>query len=1503
MNKSLPDFTYSKVSVIIPAYNSARFLSEAIESVLGQSYPVFEVIVVDDGSTDKTKEICSKYPNIKYIYQSNQGVSAARNLGVQISQGAYLLFLDSDDRLLPKAIEIGVNCIKERPEVGFVFGNYIFQSINPDGSYKTEEIYDYQPEVASYATLLAADHRLQCACILFRRISVVSVGGFDTSLKANEDVNLFLKVARAFPVFFHNQTVSEYRYNGANVSRKPIEMLIGAVNSHRLQWNYIKQTGNKEFEAAYERGRQFWIKLFVERLPYEIMRYVQTGNWISALSTLRLILNYDPQLKYVDKTVYESSRKAVLSELRELSIQPSLAYWKQQLWGIPPLLPLPTDRMRGVEQNLRGCTQSFIIPQDLTESIKSLSSLKGVTLYTTLLAAFNILIYRYTDTNDIVVGSPISSHDDLSVSFVNAVVLRTNMSGNPSFQKLLSQVKKIVSAAIVHQDVPFEILVEELLPQRELSYSPLFQVMFVLEEDTSLQNVDLSNLTASPWVLENNEGKFDLVLFLKQDGKEIQGKWIYNADLFDAETIDRLKGHFQILLEGIVANPEQSISELPLLTEKEERQLLVDWNNIQTEYPQNGCIHHWFEKQVETTPDRVAVTYKDQQLSYRELNNQANQLANHLIVLGVRPDTLVGICVERSLEMIVGILGILKAGGAYVPLDPNTPRDRLDHILSDARVTILLTQSTLLNDLPACEQNICLDSDNHIFSQYSQSNPSSNADSDNLAYIIYTSGSTGKPKGVLVSHNNVIRLFTSTEPWYNFHSGDVWTLFHSFAFDFSVWEIWGALFYGGRIIIVPYLVCRDTKEFHKLLISEKVTILNQTPSAFYQLIEVDKCSNSLEELSLRLVIFGGEALNLSNLKPWFELHGDRFPQLVNMYGITETTVHVTYRPLTIADVKATGSLIGRPIPDLQIYLLDRYQQPVPIGVCGEIYVGGAGVGKGYWQRDSLTQERFISNKFSKDPNGRLYKSGDLARYLNDGSLEYLGRIDDQVKIRGFRIELGEIESVLCQHPIVDRVVVIARENAQGDKNLVAYITRNSEESPQVSEFRQFLQDKLPYYMVPSFFVVLNKLPLTSNGKVDRKALPAPTIESSPLIIDPFKPQDENQKNLAIRPTTSITSNPKQSEPRNSREKILVDIWEKILGLDNIGIHDNFFLLGGHSLSSVRLVAEIEKNFNCKFPLSSFFEIGTIAEISQWISEQPSEATPVEDLVKGVSLEDYRALLSLSAGMRGSRIGKRGLIINVLPESQTKEQPFIWIGEVKTGKKLNLNQPLHVMPGASLSPSMNSHKDYVSAIASLLVDELLSLQPYESYSLGGWCYNGLVALEMAQQLNKLGKKVNLLVLVDVSTRAKLYRSFHALNLKLGTLRFHLSRISKLSLKEKWQYIVLRMVNKGGDSQYVEVAEEPADLELGIEALTKAFKNYIPDAYRGRVLLIVGTEQIVHGQKDIKYFDLSWLFPYKGWEKLLKGKVYLSKIECDHLELMDEPYCKLVGEIIQNTVNLP
>ncbi|WP_143841909.1 amino acid adenylation domain-containing protein, partial [Nostoc sp. 106C] len=543
------------------------------------------------------------------------------------------------------------------------------------------------------------------------------------------------------------------------------------------------------------------------------------------------------------------------------------------------------------------------------------------------------------------------------------------------------------------------------------------------------------------------------------------------------------------------------------------------------------------------------------------------------------PEVLVGICVERSLEMIVGVLGILKAGGAYVPLDPNYPQDRLAFILEDAQVSVLLTQEQLLNNLPQNHtQVLCLDSDREILSQYSSENPISSVTSENLAYIIYTSGSTGKPKGVLINHSNVVRLFNATEHWYHFNQEDVWTLFHSFAFDFSVWEIWGALIYGGRLVVVPYLVSRSPEAFYELLCKEKVTVLNQTPSAFQQLIRTEQTIANPGELALRWVIFGGEALEIQSLKPWFTRHGYESPRLVNMYGITETTVHVTYRPITEDDLRpGAGSVIGCPIPDLQLYVLDQHRQLVPVGVPGEMYVGGAGLARGYLNRPDLTAKAFIAHPLSNDPKARLYKTGDLARYLANGDLEYLGRIDHQVKIRGFRIELGEIETLLSQHPVVQQVVVIVREDVPGDKRLVAYIVPNFGSIITISELRSFLKEKLPEYMVPSAFVMLDALPLTSNGKIDRRALPAPDTSSLSL-------------------TTNFVA------PRTSTEKVVAEIWEKVLGIEPIGINDNFFELGGHSLLATQVVSRVRQAFSIAISLPSLFAHPTIAELAQEIDQ-------------------------------------------------------------------------------------------------------------------------------------------------------------------------------------------------------------------------------------------------------------------------------------------------------------
>ncbi|MBE9229036.1 non-ribosomal peptide synthase/polyketide synthase, partial [Phormidium sp. LEGE 05292] len=916
------------------------------------------------------------------------------------------------------------------------------------------------------------------------------------------------------------------------------------------------------------------IGVFVEELTALYNAYAQ--GLLSPLTPL--------PIQYTDFALWQ--RNWLQGEV----LQSQLSYWQNQLTGAPAFLTLPTDRKRKAKQTFVGAHQQFALSAQLSEKLNQLSQEQGVTLFMTLLAAFNTLLYRYSGQTDIVVGSPIANRNKSEIEgligfFVNTLVLRTDLSNNPSFAQLLDRVREVSLGAYTHQDLPFEMLVEALQLERDLSHTPLFQVMFVLQ-NAPVSELELSGLTLTPVEIDRAIAKFDITLSMESTPDGLMGWWEYNTDLFDGSTIERMTGHFVTLLEAIAANPQTPISQLPILTSSEQQQLLTEWNNTQTDYPVDKCLHQLFEEQVLKTPDAVAVVFDFQQLTYSELNEKANQLAHYLRYEGVGADVLVGICVERSLDMIVGILGILKAGGAYVPLDPTYPQDRLSFILSDAQISVLLSQQHLNEKLPQYQGRVIyLDSEWETITQHSQSNPQNTATPSNLAYIIYTSGSTGQPKGVLVNHSNVVRLFAATNDWYGFNEQDVWTLFHSYAFDFSVWEIWGALLYGGKLVVVPYLVTRSPESFYKLLVEEKVTVLNQTPSAFRQLIPAAQTTETEGDLSLRLVIFGGEALEPKNLQPWFERYGDQIPQLVNMYGITETTVHVTYRPLSMADVNASASVIGRAIPDLQVYVLDQHLQPVPVGVPGEMYVGGAGVTRGYLNRDELTTERFIGDRFSHHPNARLYKTGDLARYLPNGDLEYLGRIDQQVKIRGFRIELGEIEALLASHPAVRESVVVVREDSPGDKRLVAYVIPKEEQSPSTAELRRFLKDFLPDYMVPSAFVHLDALPLTANGKLDRSALKAP--ESA-------RPELEN---AFVAPNTP-------------EEKILVAVWADVLGVEQVGINDNFFALGGDSIRSIQVLA-LAKAQGLSFSLIQLFQHQTIHELLEELKTQEIEIEKLE----------------------------------------------------------------------------------------------------------------------------------------------------------------------------------------------------------------------------------------------------------------------------------------------------
>ncbi|MBE7527127.1 MAG: amino acid adenylation domain-containing protein [Burkholderiales bacterium] len=750
-----------------------------------------------------------------------------------------------------------------------------------------------------------------------------------------------------------------------------------------------------------------------------------------------------------------------------------------------------------------------------------------------------------------------------------------------------------------------------------MSRNPLFQVMFALQNVPEAQ-LAIDGLQIIPVEMDTSSAKFDLHLEITERQESLEALFNYNTDLFNESTIIRMAGHFQRLLEGIVSSPDKCLADLPLLPDVERNQLL-EWNATEAVYPQNYCLHQLFEAQVEKSPDAIAVVFEDQQLTYEQLNAKANQLAYYLRTRGIGPEVLVGICVERSLEMVIGILAILKAGGAYVPIDPSYPRERIAFMLEDAQPVVSLIHTATREILPENISAVDMDEQWQAIAQFSEDKPSNLSQVQNLAYVIYTSGSTGKPKGALATHLNVLRLFSNTQSEFAFSNKDVWTLFHSSAFDFSVWELWGALIFGGKLVVVPYWVSRSPEEFYRLLCEQAVTVLNQTPSAFRSLIHkaVLAHDDGKQRHALRLVIFGGEALELRSLKPWFEHFGYDQPQLVNMYGITETTVHVTRCPIYQDTFqKISGSPIGQPVEDLQTYVLDRHLNLQPIGVPSELYIGGAGLVRGYLSRPGLTAERFVPNPFSKQPGGRLYRTGDLARYRADGNIEYLGRTDHQVKIRGFRIELGEIEAALLQHEGVEEAVVLVREDSLEDRRLVAYIAGN-ESVPDIETIRTHLKVSLPDYMVPSAFVFLDHFPLTPNGKLDRTALPAPDID-----------HQLTREYVA---------------PRNPTEAILAEIWAEVLGVEKVGIHDNFFELGGHSIRSIQIVS-LAREKGLIFSIEQLYRSRTIHELSQIVEGftqsnsvasalDPFEMITWEDQVKlPEDIENAYPLSSLQAGM-------------------------------------------------------------------------------------------------------------------------------------------------------------------------------------------------------------------------------------------------------------------------------
>jgi amino acid adenylation domain-containing protein len=960
------------------------------------------------------------------------------------------------------------------------------------------------------------------------------------------------------------------------------------------------------------KGRLFRVQLWqlqdTEHLLLITLHHIIFDEWSSGVLIRELGIHYAALVEGKPTTLpelpiqYADFAHWQRDWLQGEVLSAQLRYWKQQLKDVP-VLNLPGAASRSLQHSRapghEGASQLLELPQHLLDALEELSQTAGVTLFMTLLAAFQALLHRYTGQTDIAIGSPIANRhrsnlEGLIGFLVNSLVLRTNLAGEPTFLELLERVREVTLAAYAHQDLPFEKLVEELQPVRNLGQNPLFQVVFALQ-NTPMEQLVLPGLVLSSVELETKTSRFDLELYLWKCADNFRNLWgkgwqqsdglrgviVYNTDLFDSSTIASLLHHFQTLLAGIVANPETPLSTLPLLTIEEQQRLLQQWHYNHARYPANIGIHQLFEVWVLQQPEAIAIQFGEQSFTYQQLNQGSNQLARYLQRLGICSGMTVGICLERGIEAIAAMLAILKAGGAYVPLDPSYPVERWHFMLQDAGITVVFTQADWADSLQIDRtQVICLEQVWDAIAQESDENLSTACTADQLAYVIYTSGSTGTPKGVMVPHRAINRLVCETN-YVQIESHDRIAQVANLAFDAATFEVWGALLNGAQLIGIERETTLSPTDFAAKLRHQNITILFLTTALLNQTIR--QIPTAFQ--SLKYLLFGGEMVNVDCVHSMLQ-HGK--PQhLIHVYGPTENTTFSTWYEVEEVPEHAITIPIGTAIANTQVYVLDANQNPVPANVIGEIYLGGAGLAQGYLNRPALTTERFIHVSLPSLPgelpqtagSERFYKTGDRALYRSDGNLEFLGRTDHQIKIRGFRVELGEIEVAIMQHPTVQTAVVVVREIDQ-DHQLVAYVVANAlaspTEQPTEQYLRSFLKTKLPAYMVPAVFIALDALPLTANGKVDQKALPSPHL----TITQATSP--------TVAPTTSL-------------EASLVELWMQLLGRAQVGIYDNFFELGGHSLLATQLISRIRDRFQVELPLRSVFETPTIAELAQTIA--------------------------------------------------------------------------------------------------------------------------------------------------------------------------------------------------------------------------------------------------------------------------------------------------------------
>ncbi len=1109
------------------------------------------------------------------------------------------------------------------------------------------------------------------------------------------------------------------------------------------------------------------------------------------------------------------------------------AYWLKKFADLPPVVELPTDYFRPPLRTFNAAHEYHRLPASLVRSIEQLGIEHGCSLMTTLLAAFEVFLSKITDRTELVVGVPTSGQiaagkDNLVGHCVNFLPCRSRIDPQSKFSEYLRARNSQLLDDYEHQDFTFGSLLKKLAIPRDASRIPLISAVFNIDLNPDDDPHRFDRLTVDTVTNHSAFATFEFFLnaATTTDG-QLHLDCQYNTNLFSAATIQRRLAAFENILEQIVEPVTRSISELSLLSLSAEHQLLVTWNDTKTDYPHTKCIHQLFEQRVEIEPEAIALICEQQQLTYRELNHRANQLANYLIGLGVQPDELIGMAIERSIDTIVSILGILKAGGAYLPLDLAYPPERLAFMLENANVSILLTKAALAEKLPTHHARVvCVDTDWEEIAT-NPTNPPCLVRSTNLAYVMYTSGSTGQPKGVCIPHQGVVRLVTATN-YVDFSPDRVFLQLAPISFDAATFEIWGSLLNGAKLVLFPGDK-PSLAELGQIIQQQQITTLFLTTGLFNLMVD-----ERLADLQpLRQLLTGGEIMSAVHIRKVLSILVNC--QLINVYGPTENTTFTSYYPISKTEEWVTPIPIGRPISNTQIYILNPQLQPVPIGIPGELYIGGDGLARGYLDRPELTAEKFIPHPFA---TGKLYKTGDLARYLPDGNIEFLGRIDNQVKIRGFRIELGEIEAQLAQHPSVREVTVIDLPDRSGTKSLVAYLVC-PQVPPTVRELRTFLQSRLPDYLIPSAFVTIAALPLTPNGKIDRRALPAPEFERSPSAAT--------------------------VAPRNELERQLTEIWERLLGVRSIGINDNFFELGGHSLIAVRLFAEIEQTRGQNLPLATLFQQQTIAELAS-VLRQEEWSAPWSSLV---TIQPHGSKPPLFCF---HPVG--GNVLEYYPLAE-------YLGQ---------DRPIYGLQCQGLDGKQKLISS-IPEMASNYIQEMLTIWPQEPYLLIGYSFGGLLVYEVAQQLQAMGKQVDFLALLDCgSPQLEAVRPSFT-----KSIQIHLSNLSQLANQDKIKYIKDRIDYRFNNVDYREFLlrsfpeDTPPSIELLqlIDANFQANESYVARPYPGNLTLFRCQMQ------TLDYY----LSPDLGWGELVGGNLEIYNIASSHYTILREPVVRSVAEKIK------